>query len=168
MIAEQLERCTVTPIRPEVPDIRKGNRLYRCYVSQDVLKRGLKLVVMPDGAAWAPRTRVDNAMVKAPARAFRWRKMLDAGVHATLEELARTKGVTLSYVSRVPRLKLLSDRRLIQSIDPAVERVQKQPERCRNEHGSPPRTCRVPGNVYEKRRERNCKRKQIPPENIPQ
>ena len=40
---------------------------------------GRKLVVTPDGAAWAPRPRVDNAMVKALARAFRWRKMLDEG-----------------------------------------------------------------------------------------
>ena len=37
---------------------------------------GRKLVVTPDGAEWAPRPRVDNAMVKALARAFRWRKML--------------------------------------------------------------------------------------------
>jgi hypothetical protein len=29
---------------------------------------GRKLVVTPDGAAWAPRPRVDNAMVKALAR----------------------------------------------------------------------------------------------------
>ena len=54
---------------------------------------GRKLVVTPDGAEWAPRPRVDNAMVKALARAFRWRKMLDEGVHATLEDLARAKGV---------------------------------------------------------------------------
>ena len=54
---------------------------------------GRKLVVTPDGAEWAPRPRVDNAMVKALARAFRWRKMLDNGVHATLEDLARAKGV---------------------------------------------------------------------------
>ena len=54
---------------------------------------GRKLVVTPDGAEWAPRPRVDNAMVKALARAFRWRKMLDTGVHATLEDLARAKGV---------------------------------------------------------------------------
>jgi hypothetical protein len=27
-------------------------------------------------------------MVKALARAFRWRRMLDTGVHATLEDLA--------------------------------------------------------------------------------
>jgi hypothetical protein len=30
-------------------------------------------------------------LVKALARAFRWRKMLDTGVHATLEGLARAK-----------------------------------------------------------------------------
>jgi hypothetical protein len=38
---------------------------------------GRKRMVTPDGAEWAPRPRVDNAMVKALARAFRWRKMLD-------------------------------------------------------------------------------------------
>jgi hypothetical protein len=65
-------------------------------------------VVTPDGARWAPRPRVDNAMVKALARAFRWRKQLDTGVHATLEDLARAKGVAPSYVSRVLRLTLLA------------------------------------------------------------
>ena len=69
---------------------------------------GRKLVVTPDGAEWAPRPRVDNAMVKALARAFRWRKMLDDGVHATLEDLARAKGVAPSYVSRILRLTLLA------------------------------------------------------------
>jgi hypothetical protein len=69
---------------------------------------GRKLVVTPDGAEWAPRPRVDNAMVKALARAFRWRKMLDTGVHSTLEELARAKGVHATYVSRVLRLTLLA------------------------------------------------------------
>jgi hypothetical protein len=34
---------------------------------------GRKQVVTPDGAAWAPRPRVDNAMIKTLARAFRWR-----------------------------------------------------------------------------------------------
>ena len=69
---------------------------------------GRKLVVTPDGAPWAPRPRVDNAMVKALARAFRWRKMLDTGVHATLEDLARAKGVNATYVSRILRLTLLA------------------------------------------------------------
>jgi hypothetical protein len=69
---------------------------------------GRKLVVTPDGAEWAPRPRVDNAMVKALARAFRWRKMLDDGVHAAIEDLARAKGVHATYVSRVLRLTLLA------------------------------------------------------------
>ena len=55
---------------------------------------GRKRVVMPEGVQWAPRPWVDNAMVKALARAFRWRQMLDEGVHATLEDLARAKCVT--------------------------------------------------------------------------
>ena len=69
---------------------------------------GRKRVVTSDGAGWAPRPRVDNAMVKALARAFRWRKMLDTGVHATLEDLARAKCVNATYVSRILRLTLLA------------------------------------------------------------
>ena len=56
----------------------------------------------------APRPRVDNAMVKALARAFRWRRMLDTGVCGTLEDLAVAKGVTTTYVSRILRLTLLA------------------------------------------------------------
>ena len=47
-------------------------------------------------------------MVKALTRAFRWRKMLDGGVHATLKDLPRAKGVNGTYVSRVLRLTLLA------------------------------------------------------------
>lgn len=69
---------------------------------------GRKLVMTPDGAEWTPRPRVDNAMVKARARAFRWRKMLDAGVHGTLEDLAAAKRLPPSYVSSILRLTLLA------------------------------------------------------------
>ena len=69
---------------------------------------GRKLVVTPDGAAWAPRPRVDNAMVKALARAFRWRKMLDEGLQATLEDLAKANRLAPSYVSGILRLTLLA------------------------------------------------------------
>ena len=69
---------------------------------------GRKMVVTPDGAPWAPRPRVDNAMVKALARAFRWQRMLDEGVCATIEELARREQVNRGYMSRVLRLTLLA------------------------------------------------------------
>ena len=42
-----------------------------------------------------------NAMVEALARAFRWRKMLDTGVHATLEDLGR--GPRAPRLLRQPR-----------------------------------------------------------------
>jgi ParB-like chromosome segregation protein Spo0J len=65
-------------------------------------------VVTPDGAAWASLPRVDNAIVKALARAFRWRSMLDDGTHATLERLARARAVNATYVSGMLRLTLLA------------------------------------------------------------
>ena len=79
------------------------------YIPMTFKKRGgRKLIVTPAGAPWAPRARVDNAMVKALAGAFRWRRMLDEGVHATLEDLALANGVHATYVSRVLRLTLLA------------------------------------------------------------
>ena len=69
---------------------------------------GRKVIVTPDGAAWAPRPRVDNAMVKALARAFRWRRMLDEGVCGNMEELAKSERVNRGYMSRVLRLTLLA------------------------------------------------------------
>jgi len=71
---------------------------------------GRKLVVTPDGVpSWAkPRQRIDNAMVKALGRAFRWQKLLDTGKYATIEEIAEAEKINTSYVSRILRLTLLS------------------------------------------------------------
>ena len=51
---------------------------------------GRKQVITPDGAsAWvSPRTRIDSTMIKAIARGFRWRKLLETGVYGTIEEIA--------------------------------------------------------------------------------
>ena len=79
------------------------------HISMTFRKRGgRKMVVTPDGAPWAPRPRVDNALVKALARAFRWQRMLDEGVCATIEELANREKITRGYMSRVLRLTLLA------------------------------------------------------------
>ncbi len=72
---------------------------------------GRKLVLAPDGTSdiWlVPARRVDNAMVKAIARAFRWRDMLENGTHATVEEIAVAEKIHSSYVSRILRLTLLA------------------------------------------------------------
>ncbi|CEG09702.1 hypothetical protein BN961_03132 [Afipia felis] len=69
-----------------------------------------KQIIVPNGApTWMPaRTRVDNAMVKAIARAFRWRNMLENGQYATIREIATAENINESYVSRVLRLTLLA------------------------------------------------------------
>jgi hypothetical protein len=71
---------------------------------------GRKQVIAPDGhPSWAPpRARIDNAMVKALARAFRWRRMLETGAAATVREIAAAEKINESYVSRVLRLTLLA------------------------------------------------------------
>ncbi len=86
---------------------------------------GRKLVVTPDGAEWAPRPRVDNAMVKALARAHRWRNMLDTGVHATLVDLARAKRLPPSYVSGILRLTLLAPE-IVEAILDGRQRAELQ------------------------------------------
>jgi hypothetical protein len=74
-------------------------------------------MLAPDGtSAWAPpRARVDSAMVKAIARAYRWRGMLEQGAYASITELAAAEKINQSYVCRVLRLTLL-DPALIEAI----------------------------------------------------
>jgi hypothetical protein len=71
---------------------------------------GRKVMLAPDGtSAWAPpRARVDSAMVKAIARAYRWRGMLEQGAYASITELAAAENINQSYVCRVLRLTLLA------------------------------------------------------------
>ena len=79
-------------------------------VSFAIKKRGgRKLVIAPDGAPWAPpRARIDNAMVKAIARAYRWKRLLETGQHAAIADLATAEKINESYVCRVLRLTLLA------------------------------------------------------------
>jgi hypothetical protein len=72
---------------------------------------GRKIVLAPDGTnvATPPVGRhIDSAMVKAIARAFRWRKMLENGTYATIAEIAALEKINASYVGRVLRLTLLA------------------------------------------------------------
>jgi hypothetical protein len=47
-------------------------------------------------------------MEKAVARAFRWRRLLETGTWATVEEIAEAENINSSYVARVLRLTLLA------------------------------------------------------------
>src|SRR3954454_10123350 len=72
---------------------------------------GRKLIVAPDGSlmsAATPRFNVDNVLVKALARGYRWRKLLDNGTCSTIKEIAAKERGDVSYIADVLRLTLLA------------------------------------------------------------
>jgi hypothetical protein len=76
---------------------------------------GRKTVVRPDGRAYSPSiatpsiaTHADPAMVKALARAFRWKRMLDDGRYASISEIAAAEKIDRGYVGSILRLTLLA------------------------------------------------------------
>ena len=80
-------------------------------------RSGRKAIISPDGVAMPAGgrtradiavTRADPALVKALARAFRWRRMLETGVACSVSDIARQEKLNTSYVSRVLRLTLLA------------------------------------------------------------
>ena len=74
---------------------------------------GRKIVVAPDGSVLpgAPRqarTVADPALLKALARAFRWRRMLEAGRYASVSDIARAEKIDRGYAGSILRLTLLA------------------------------------------------------------
>jgi hypothetical protein len=92
------------------PSISHDDRIVTVRVPIAIRRRGgRKLVLAPDGSTMALiRRHVDNAMVKAIARAFRWREMLETGKYSTVREIAAAEKINESYVGRVLRLTLLA------------------------------------------------------------
>ena len=77
-----------------------------CIPFRIVKRGGRKEMQLPEGAALPRRT--DNPVVKALARAFRWKRMLESGEFTTIAELAEREGIAPSYMTRVLRLTLLA------------------------------------------------------------
>ncbi len=77
---------------------------------------GRKQIIGPDGApvrvgedgTGVATTRGDPALVKALARAFRWRRMLEEGRCGSIRELASAERVDRAYIGRVLNLTLLA------------------------------------------------------------
>jgi hypothetical protein len=61
---------------------------------------------LPEGATQS--RRIDNTLVKALARAFRWKRMLESGEFASISELAEREGIAFTYMARLMRLSLLA------------------------------------------------------------
>ena len=69
---------------------------------------GQKLILTPGGMASRGAWAADTTLVKALARSFRWRRMLETGRYGTIDELAKAEKINSSSVSRLLRLTLLA------------------------------------------------------------
>ena len=54
------------------------------------------------------RPRIDSTLIRALARAFRWKHLLDNGRFTTVSELAAAEKLDRSFVSHVLHLTLLA------------------------------------------------------------
>lgn len=88
---------------------------------------GRKTVISP--APYAPLPpKHDNALIKALARAYRWRRLIESGEYSSITELAKAEKINQSYACRLLRVTLLAP--------PIVETILngKQPERLQLDH----------------------------------
>ena len=77
---------------------------------------GRKQIIGPDGAvarqggggAGVVPVRGDPALIKALARAFRWRRMLEEGRYASISEMAKAEKIERGYLGSLLRLTLLA------------------------------------------------------------
>ena len=68
------------------------------------------MIIAPDGGdAWAPaKPRPDNTLIRALARAHRWKWLLEDGKYRSAGELAEAEKIARSFVNRLLRLTLLA------------------------------------------------------------
>jgi len=72
-----------------------------------IVKRGgRKEMILPPGAR--EPSKIDNTMVKALARAFRWKRMLKSGEFSTITELAQRERIAAPFLTRTMRLAQLA------------------------------------------------------------
>lgn len=100
-------------MKPELatPELATNERTIRVHVPLALKRRGgRKLIIAPAGASdWAePAPRIDDTLIKALARAGRWRGMIEGGKVHTVRHLAEKEKISSSYIARILRLTLLA------------------------------------------------------------
>jgi hypothetical protein len=70
---------------------------------------GDHVMALEGGDAWAPaKPRPDETLIRALARAHRWKRLLEEGRFRSAGEIGEAEGVTRSFVNRLLRLTLLA------------------------------------------------------------
>lgn len=96
----------------------------RVFIPLTIRKRNGRPKIVPPADMVPDTGGVDPHVLKAIAKAWSWRRKLDTGVVATIDDLARAEGVTHRYVGRTLRLAYLApaalEKLLIQRAAPAI------------------------------------------------
>jgi len=72
-----------------------------------IVKRGgRREMVLPPNAQ--TRRQADDSLIKALARAFRWKRMLESGEFSTITELAQRERIAAPFLTRTMRLAQLA------------------------------------------------------------
>ena len=72
-----------------------------------IVKRGgRKEMILPRSAQ--TRRQADDSLIKALARAFRWKRMLESGEFSTITELAQCEKIAAPFLTRTMRLAQLA------------------------------------------------------------
>ncbi|MFO1254330.1 MAG: hypothetical protein U1E37_01440 [Sphingomonadaceae bacterium] len=97
----------------------------RVFIPLTIRKRNGRPKIMPP-AVLAPETSggVDPHVMKAVAKAWSWRRKLESGEAATIQDIAQAEGISDRYVGRMLRLAYLApavlDKLLVGRMAPAV------------------------------------------------
>ena len=96
----------------------------RVFIPLTIRKRNGRPKIVPP-ADMAPDTGgVDPHVLKAIAKAWSWRRKLESGEAATIQDIAEAEGISDRYVGRMLRLAYLApallDRLLIRRVPPAM------------------------------------------------
>jgi hypothetical protein len=97
------DRATITVHVPMTFVIHGGRKLI---ISDAGEKSGGGLSFGPP--THAPQQRTENALLKAVAKAHRWRRKIENGEYDSITELAKAENVNQSYACRILRLTLLA------------------------------------------------------------
>ena len=79
--------------------------------------------IISNGAQSTPRLRPETSLIKALARAHRWRSLIEQGEYLSITDLAKDKQVNQSYACRILRLTLLSPTTVVAILDGLIDPV---------------------------------------------
>ncbi len=99
------------PDRPVTYDVSANGKTITVHIPMKLKRRGgRKLIMLPEAAQDmpAPKPARDDTLLKALARAHRWRRLIETGRCASITDLAEQEKVTPSYVNRLLSLTVLA------------------------------------------------------------